>query len=98
MATLPEVAPQVLPDVSPARLFAAAQMESCAFIAAVHQLYGRELARVAGELWIDELDRVRWNSEDSKFRTVSIAASARIADLVSRQGLGLGVPVEVQKC
>ena len=73
----------------PARLpnlIAMAERELGAFISAVTELFGSEQARVAAEDWVDELVLTEIPSElaSRDCRLITIAASARLANRVSR--------------
>jgi hypothetical protein len=58
-----------------------------AFITAVHQLFGAEHARQAGDIWIEELEPMDWPSEAPviDWRKVTIAAARRLVDRDKRQ-------------
>jgi hypothetical protein len=61
-----------------------AERELAAFIGAVTTLYGPEQANISAEEWLDELALMdaRLRSEHRHWRTVTIAACARLADHV----------------
>ena len=61
-----------------------AERELSSFIAAVTKLYGPEEAKVAAENWLDESDLMDSPpfSTERDWRSVTIAASARLADRV----------------
>ena len=61
-----------------------AERELSSFVAAVTKLFGAEEAGVAAEDWLDESDLLDSppRSEARDWRSVTIAASARLADRV----------------
>ena len=61
-----------------------AERELYSFIAAVTELYGAEQGRVSAEDWLDEADLMDSppRSEARDWRSVTIAASARLASRV----------------
>jgi len=61
-----------------------AERELSSFVAAVTKLFGPDEARVAAEDWLDESDLMDSppRSEARDWRSVTIAASARLADRV----------------
>jgi hypothetical protein len=61
-----------------------AERELSSFVAAVKKLFGPDEARVAAEDWLDESDLMDSppRSEARDWRSVTIAASARLADRV----------------
>jgi hypothetical protein len=61
-----------------------AERELSSFIAAVTKLYGPEQARLSAEDWLDESDLTDSppRSEVRDWRTVTIAASARLASRI----------------
>jgi hypothetical protein len=62
-----------------------AERELSAFIAAVAELFGADEARESAEDWLDEseLMDVSPRSTHKDWRTITIAASARLADRVN---------------
>lgn len=62
-----------------------AERELSAFITAVANLYGPDQARVSAEDWLDEsaLMDTPPRSDSRNWRTVTIAASARLANRVT---------------
>lgn len=62
-----------------------AERELSAFIGAVTELYGPEQARLSAEDWLDESELMDSppRSEGRIWRSVTIAASARLANRVS---------------
>ena len=62
-----------------------AERELSAFFRAVTDLYGPEQARVSAEDWLEESDLMDSppRPEGRSWRSVTIAASARLADRVS---------------
>ena len=66
---------------------ALAERELSAFVTAVHQLFGAEQARQAGNIWVEELERMDWPSEALviDYRKVTIAAAGRLVDRDKRQ-------------
>jgi hypothetical protein len=61
-----------------------AERELSSFVAAITKLFGPDEARVAAEDWLDESDLMDSppRSEARDWRSVTIAASARLADRV----------------
>jgi len=61
-----------------------AERELSCFVAAVTKLFGPDQARVAAEDWLEESDLMDSppRSEARDWRSVTIAASARLADRV----------------
>ena len=70
-----------------AQQLALAEKELSAFITAVHQLFGPEQSWQAGNIWIEELERMDWPSEAPviDWRKVTIAAAGRLANRDKRQ-------------
>jgi len=70
-----------------AQRLALAERELSAFITAVHQLFGAEQSWQAGNIWIEELERMDWPSEAPviDWRKVTIAAAGRLVDRDKRQ-------------
>jgi len=70
-----------------AQCLALAERELSAFVTAVHQLFGAEQAWQAGNIWIEELERMDWPSEAPviDWRKVTIAAAGRLVDRDKRQ-------------
>ena len=70
-----------------AQQLALAEKELSAFVTAVHQLFGAEQSWQAGNIWIEELERMDWPSEAPviDWRKVTIAAAGRLADRDKRQ-------------
>jgi len=66
-----------------------AERELYSFIAAVTKLYGPEEGRVSAEDWLDEADVMDSppRSEARDWRSVTIAASARLASRVNERGV-----------
>jgi hypothetical protein len=64
-----------------------AERELSAFVTAVRQLFGAEQSRQAGNIWIEELERMDWPSEAPviDWRKVIIAAAGRLVDRDKRQ-------------
>ena len=62
-----------------------AERELASFIAAVRELYGPAQARFAAEDWLEEADLMDSppRSEARNWRSVTIAASARLANRVN---------------
>jgi hypothetical protein len=62
-----------------------AERELCSFVAAVTEMYGPEQARLSAEDWLDEADLRddTRRSEIRDWRSVTIAASARLASRVA---------------
>ena len=67
-----------------------AERELGAFLSAVTKLFGPEQARLAAEDWLDEAEEMdsppRSTSRD--WRTVTVAASARLANRIASARLG----------
>jgi hypothetical protein len=65
-----------------------AERELSSYIAAVTKLYGPEQARISAEDWLDESDLIDGppRSEARDWRSVTIAASARLANRVTVAG------------
>ena len=61
-----------------------AESELSTFVRSVAELYGPEQARLAAEDWLDESDLMDGppRSESRNWRSVTIAASARLAERV----------------
>jgi hypothetical protein len=72
---------------SMAQQLALAERELSAFVTAVHQLFGAEQSWKAGNIWIEELERMDWRSEAPviDWRKVTIAAAGRLVDRDKRQ-------------
>ena len=72
---------------SMAQHLALAERELSAFITAVHQLFGAEQSWQAGNIWIEESERMDWPSEAPviDWRKVTIAAARRLVDRDKRQ-------------
>lgn len=72
-----------------------AERELSAFIAAVTEMYGPREAKLASEDWLDEADLMDGppRSEVRDWRSVTIAASARLASRVNR----IFVPVDISQ-
>jgi hypothetical protein len=70
-----------------AQQLALAERELSAFITAVHQLFGAEQSWQAGNIWIEESERMDWPSEAPviDWRKVTIAAARRLVDRDKRQ-------------
>ena len=70
-----------------AQQLALADRELSAFVTAVHQLFGAEQSWQAGNIWIEELERMDWPSEAPviDWRRVTIAAARRLVDRDKRQ-------------
>ena len=70
-----------------AQQLALAERELSAFITAVHQLFGAEQSWQAGNIWIEELERMDWPSEAPviDWRKVTIAAARRLVERDKRQ-------------
>ena len=70
-----------------AQHLALAERELSAFITAVHQLFGAEQSWQAGNIWIEESERMDWPSEAPviDWRKVTIAAARRLVDRDKRQ-------------
>jgi len=64
-----------------------AERELSAFVTAVQQLFGAEQSWQAGNIWIEELERMDWPSEAPviDWRKVSISAAGRFVDRDKRQ-------------
>ena len=61
-------------------LMASAERELGAFMSAVSGMFGAEHARRAADDWLDEFERMETLPETrSRFRSVTIAAAARLA-------------------
>src|SRR5712672_800865 len=62
-------------------LIVLAEKELSAFIRAVQKLFGAEQARKSALHWIEELERMDWQSGDSipDWRQATVVASARLA-------------------
>jgi alkylhydroperoxidase/carboxymuconolactone decarboxylase family protein YurZ len=67
-----------------AELLSLAERELSAFIAVVTDLFGPEQARISAEDWLDEYERMdgRLQSASREWRTITIAASTRLASRV----------------
>ena len=65
-----------------------AERELHSFISAVTEMYGSEQARVSSDDWLDEADLMDSppRSEARDWRSVTIAASARLASRVNERG------------
>jgi hypothetical protein len=75
--------------------FRLAERELSAFIAAVTEMYGPQEAKLAAEDWLDEsnlMDRPP-RSEARDWRSVTIAASARLASRVN----GISGPADISQ-
>jgi len=72
---------------SMAQHLALAERELSAFVTAVHQLFGTEQSWHAGNIWIEESERMDWPSEAPviDWRKVTIAAARRLVDRDKRQ-------------
>ena len=72
---------------SKARQLALAERELSAFVTAVQELFGAEQSWQAGNIWIEELERMDWPSEApvTDWRKVTIAAARRLVDRDKRQ-------------
>ena len=72
---------------SMAQHLALAERELSAFVTAVHQLFGAEQPWQAGNIWIEESERMDWPSEAPviDWRKVTIAAARRLVDRDKRQ-------------
>ena len=70
-----------------AQQLALAARELSAFITAVHQLFGAAQSWQAGNIWIEESERMDWPSEAPviDWRKVTIAAAGRLVDRDKRQ-------------
>ena len=70
-----------------AQQLALAERELSAFVTAVHQSFGAERSWQAGNIWIEELERMDWPSEVTfiDWRKLSIAAAGRLVDRDKRQ-------------
>ena len=70
-----------------AQQLALADRELSAFVTAVHQLFGAEQSWQAGNIWIEESERMDWPSEAPviDWRKVTIAAARRLVDRDKRQ-------------
>jgi hypothetical protein len=66
-----------------AELIVIAERELGAFIRAVSELFGPEQARLAAEDWIDELELMDTLPGPTKWGSVTVAASARLARRLS---------------
>ena len=66
---------------------ALAERELSAFVTVVHQLFGTEQSWQAGNIWIEESERMDWPSEAPviDWRKVTIAAARRLVDRDKRQ-------------
>lgn len=62
-----------------------AERELSSFLAAVTELFGQEQARLSEKDWLDESELMDASpmSANRKWRAVTIAASARLADRIS---------------
>jgi hypothetical protein len=76
---------RIRPSGPCAKLILEAEMECGAFMSATIRLFGKEVARTAGALWVDELEAGPRNfrGRDSLWRIVTISAASRLADLMS---------------
>ena len=70
-----------------AQQLALAERGLSAFVIAVHQLFGAEQSWQAGNIWIEELERMDWPSEAPviDWRKVTIAAARRLVERDKRQ-------------
>jgi hypothetical protein len=61
-----------------------AEIECGAFMSAINQLFGEEVARTAVSLWVEELEAGpnHFRGRDSDWRVVTISAASRLADLM----------------
>jgi hypothetical protein len=60
-----------------------AEIECGAFMSAINQLFGEEVARTAVSLWVEELESGlnHFQGRNSDWRVVTISAASRLADL-----------------
>jgi hypothetical protein len=67
-----------------AKLIQDAETECGAFMSATNQLFGKEVARTAVALWVEELEAnpEHFRGRDSGWRIVTISAASRLADLM----------------
>ena len=80
------VAPnRIQPSDSCAKLILDAEIECGAFMSATNQLFGKEVARTAVALWVEELEACpkHFRGRASHWRIVTISAASRLADLKS---------------
>ena len=66
-----------------AKLILEAEIECGAFMSATNQLFGKEVARTAVALWVEELEACpkHFRGRASHWRIVTISAASRLADL-----------------
>jgi hypothetical protein len=80
------VATNRVPSRGPcAKLILEAEIECGAFMSATIRLFGKEVARTAGALWVEELEAGprKFRGRDSLWRIVTISAASRLADRMS---------------
>jgi len=70
-----------------------AERELSSFVAAVRKLYGLQQARLSALDWLNELESIDSSSmcTEEKWRTVTIAASARLADRMNPEQRSSGL-------
>jgi hypothetical protein len=72
------------PSGSCAKLIQDAETECGAFMSATNQLFGKEVARTAVALWVEELEADPGHFRGrAGWRIVTISAASRLADLMS---------------
>jgi hypothetical protein len=66
--------------IIPIGVLSTAEMEMAAFVSAVNELFGSELAQRAAEYWLEMLDEADWsfNEQDHNWRAITIAAASRL--------------------
>jgi hypothetical protein len=67
-----------------AKLILEAEIECGAFTSATNRLFGKEVARTAVALWVEELEACpkHFRGSDSLWRIVTISSASRLADLM----------------
>ena len=75
--------------VSCAEVLSLAEQELKAFLAAVQESFGRDQAAIAAQEWLDELSSI-CSLNELDFRTLTIAASRRLAD---RLDVDIALPI-----
>jgi hypothetical protein len=82
---LPTATYRIQPSGSCAKLILGAEIECGAFMSATNQLFGEGAARIAGSLWVEELEASpnHFRGRASQWRIVTISAASRLADRMS---------------
>lgn len=80
-------APRLSSDLTCEQQTHLAERELSSFVSAVTKLYGAEQARISAQDWLDQSELIdsALLSPQRRWRAVTIAASARLADRMSRE-------------